>query len=114
MSARTAKLTGGQKGFLRRSQAVGVVRRDGEPDDAEEEIGHHKPEREPEDARVPPRRKVVDRDGDDEHRLGHSPDERAPLDVVVADSTREVDLPYRELRDNVVRRSLVRMFSSWC
>ena len=80
-----------------RTESVRIVHGNREPDEAEEKVEHEDKDREAEDALVPIRREVIDRDGYDQHQFGDSPDECSPFDVVVSGTTRKVDLPYGEL-----------------
>jgi hypothetical protein len=80
-----------------RTEPVRIMHGNREPDEAEEKVEHEDKDREAEDALVPIRREVIDRDGYDQHQFGDSPDECSPFDVVVSGTTGKVDLPYSEL-----------------
>jgi len=79
------------------SEPVSVVDGDREPDEAEEKVEHHDEEREAEHGLVPPRWEIIDRDRQAQHEFGDAPDQRPPFHVIVADATREVNLPYGKL-----------------
>ena len=79
------------------TEPVRVVHGNREPDEAEEKVEHEDEDREAEDALVPFRWEVVDRDGHDQHQFGDAPDERPPFDVVISSTTGKVDPPYWEL-----------------
>ena len=70
---------------------------DREPDEAEEKVEHHDEERKAEHDLVPLRRELIDRDRQEHPEFGDAPDERPPFQVLVADATREVNLPNGKL-----------------
>ena len=83
-----------------------------EPDEAEEKVEQEDEDREAEDALVPFRREVIDRDRYDQHQFGDGPDERSPFDVAISGTTGKVNVPYCELRYNVIRCCLQSVLSS--
>lgn len=74
-----------------------------QPDQAKEEVEHHKANRELEYGGVQPRGKVVNRDGNHEHGLRNGPYDCSPLDVRIVHATGEVNFPNIELGDDIVR-----------
>jgi hypothetical protein len=80
-----------------RTEPVGIVDGNREPDEAEEKVEHEDEHREAEHALVPFWREVIDRDRHDQHYFGDTPDECPPFNVVVCNTTRKVDPPYGEL-----------------
>ena len=87
-------LTGHREHLLSRTETVGLRHSNGQPNYTKQEVDGVNRDGQAEHRRVPPRREVVDGNGNDQNALGNGPDESTPFDIVVSDPAGEVDLPY--------------------
>lgn len=98
--------TGHGKNLLRIAEAIRLGHSDWEPNDTEQKVDHYNGNRKLEDRRIQSRRKIVDRNGDEEEAFRYRPNERPPLDIINSRPAGEFDLPYVQLRNDIVRSGL--------